>query len=142
MSKRCVKLIVKLYYLFNKVLTINYFLLNNYKKNIINVIVYNLFKSFIACIIVKQTYYYITLNNNNNNLNLVKFFKYFILFNCEQLLDLVIIDKLEMKLYDKKRFHYIYVILSVIYNIRIFISGFLFIFESLFSLVNLYNSAD
>jgi NADH:ubiquinone oxidoreductase subunit C len=57
-------------------------------------------------------------------------------------MDIVIIDRLEMKLIKGKRFNYVYIILSLIYNIRIFISGFIGLFEILPSLCNLYKSAD
>ena len=79
---------------------------------------------------------------NNNVLIIFNILKLFFKFICTQLLDLVIVDRLEIKFNEKKRFSFSYVVLSVINNLRIFINGFLGLFETLPSLFNLYKSAD
>ena len=44
--------------------------------------------------------------------------------------------------YKGKRFEFVYVLLSIVYNIRIFLRGYLSIFESLFSISFVFNSAN
>lgn len=94
----------------------------------------------IACFLIKK-------NNNisiflkKNNLNISYFLKNNIFFYCNQLLDFTIIDRLEMSIKKNKRFEFVYLFLSTILNLRIFLRGFISSFESLKSLSNLYNSS-
>lgn len=76
-----------------------------------------------------------------NNLNISYFLKNSLYFFFNQLLDFTIIDRLEMSIKKDKRFEFVYLFVSTIYNLRIFLRGFISSFESLKSLSNLYNSA-
>jgi NADH:ubiquinone oxidoreductase subunit C len=57
-------------------------------------------------------------------------------------MDLILVDRLELKTLLRKRFNYIYMLLSINYNLRIFITGFLSLFEALPSLQGIFKSAD
>jgi len=114
----------------------------NYSKIKFNLrIVYTLFYKALSSIVVKSNALHIVLKNNNI-LNFVRVLNNLFSLAFSQLLDIVIVDRLEMKLYEKKRFNYIYVLLSLTYNFRIFVCGFLFLFEILPSLSNIFKSAD
>jgi NADH:ubiquinone oxidoreductase subunit C len=122
---------------FKKDLNNNSYLKMQFICNIVNNIIYK----HLSNIIIKPNGLYLILNNNNI-LNIFFIFKNLFSLQFSQLLDIVIVDRLELKSHEIKRFNYVYVLLSVLYNFRIFISGFLFLFEILPSLSNLYKSAD
>ena len=114
----------------------------NYRKIQLNLnVLLSLFPSSFVSVVVKPNGFFLYLKNNNF-VNLFKQFKYWFSFSASQLMDIIIVDRLEMKLFEKKRFNYIYLLLSVFFNVRFFISGFLFLFEILPSLMMLYKSAD
>jgi NADH:ubiquinone oxidoreductase subunit C len=100
-----------------------------------------LFFKHLFTLIIRNNYLYLVLKNNDIN-NILLILKYHFLFNFTQLLDIVIVDRLEMNLIEGKRFSYTYVLLSVIYNIRIFVNGFIGLFENLSSVSNIFKSAD
>jgi len=102
---------------------------------------YYLFFKYLFTVIVRNNYLYLVLKNNNI-LNVLFFLKNHLLFNFTQLLDIVTVDKLEMNLVEGKRFSYTYVLLSVLYNIRIFVNGFIGLFENLNSVSSIFKSAD
>lgn len=74
--------------------------------------------------------------------DVIFFFKNNAYFAINQLLDFTVVDRLEMAIKKNKRFEFVYVFLSTLFNYRIFIRGFISIFESLKSLSNLFNSAN
>jgi NADH:ubiquinone oxidoreductase subunit C len=85
--------------------------------------------------------YIIFFINKFNILNISFFLKKFILFgNSIQLMDSTVVDKLN--LIKKYRFEYIYVFLSIYYNIRIIIKGILNLFDSINSLIKLFVSSN
>src|SRR5690606_7499217 len=110
----------------------------NYKKikNIVKIL-YLYFKKNISLILIKKNYIYLNLNNNNF-LNIFFCLKNLINLKFTQLLDIIVIDRLEIKLNNNKRFNYIYVLLSTLYNVRIFVSGFINLFETLYSLMKIF----
>lgn len=133
--------IIQFYYIINRRIFNNISYLNYTKiKNIVKFI-YFYFKKDIMLILIKKNYIYLNLVNNNF-LNIFFYLKNLINLKFYQLLDIIIVDRLEMKIKNKKRFNFIYVLLTTLYNIRIFISGFINLFESLSSLTKIYNSAD
>lgn len=133
--------ILQYYYIINRRIFNNISYLNYTKiKNIIKFI-YFYFKKDIMLILIKKNYIYLNLTNNNF-LNIFFYLKNLINFKFYQLLDIIIVDRLEMKINNGKRFNFIYVLLTTLYNIRIFISGFINLFETLASLTKIYNSAD
>jgi NADH:ubiquinone oxidoreductase subunit C len=119
----------------------NFNKINYYKIQFISIIIYKLFFKYLSAIIIKSNSLHLILKNNNIN-NFFIIFKSLFSLNFSQLLDIIIVDKLEIKSYETKRFNYIYMFLSIVYNFRIFVSGFLFLFEILPSLHNIYKSAD
>ena len=134
-------MLINLYYIINKSIFINKLKLSYKKLQLIINYLYNSIYTFLLCIILKPNYIYLILKKNNFK-NLFFFLKNNIILNFSQLLNIVIVDRLKMKLIKNKRFNYIYVILSIVNNIRIFISGFISIFEILISLIEEYKSAD
>jgi NADH:ubiquinone oxidoreductase subunit C len=102
---------------------------------------YCLFFRHLFTIIIRNNYLYLVLKDNNIS-NIMFFLKNHLLFNFTQLLDIITVDKLEMNLVEGKRFSYTYVLLSVLYNIRIFVNGFIGLFENLNSVSSIFKSAD
>jgi NADH:ubiquinone oxidoreductase subunit C len=100
-----------------------------------------LFLKDIASILIKKNNH-IHIYLNSNNLDIIYFLKNSCFFSLNQLLDFTIVDRLEMAIKKNKRFEFIYVFLSTLFNYRIFIRGFISVFESLKSLSYLYNSAN
>jgi len=100
-----------------------------------------IFVKDIASILIKKNNH-IHVYLNSNNLDIVYFLKNNCFFSLNQLLDFTVVDRLEMAIKKNKRFEFIYVFLSTVFNYRIFIRGFISIFESLKSLSYLYNSAN
>jgi len=92
-------------------------------------------------IIIRNNYLYLVLKNNNIS-SIMFFLKNHSLLNFTQLFDIIAVDKLEMNLVGGKRFSYTYVLLSVLYNIRIFVNGFIGLFENLNSVSSIFKSAD
>jgi len=118
----------------------------NYNLNFLKVkefinLIYNFFFKYINFILVKQDSFFLNLKDN---LFLIFFFflKNSIFFNFSQLMDIIIVDKLELNLLEGKRFNFFYVFLSIFNNFRIYISGFLGLFEVLPSITSLFLSAD
>lgn len=101
----------------------------------------DIFYKDIASILIKKNNH-IHVYLNNNNLDIIYFLKNNFFFSFNQLLDFTIVDRLEMAIKKNKRFEFIYMFLSTIYNYRIFVRGFISLFESLKSLNSLYNSAN
>ena len=62
-------------------------------------------------------------------------------FFCNQLIDFTIVDKLEIQ-YKKKRFEFLYVFLSTFFGYRLYVRGFIGMFECLSSMVFLYKSMN
>lgn len=110
--------------------------MKNYMK-----FIYLSYYSYFSTIVMKLNNFNIILKNNNF-LNFFYFLKNQFSLNFSQLLDIVVVDKVELNLFQKKRFCYTYVLLSVSNNFRLYISGFLSLFESLPSLISFYSSAD
>lgn len=100
-----------------------------------------LFIKDVASFLVKKNGY-IHVFLKNNCLDIVYFLKNNVFFSVTQLLDFTIVDRLEMGLKKNKRFEFVYVFVSTMYNFRFFIRGFLSIFESLKSMTYLFNSAN
>lgn len=135
-------MLVLLYYISSKKFKDNSFNLNFHKLQSVCNIIYNLFFNYCSTIMFKSNSSYLVLKNNSKIMPIFIFLKNLFSLNFSQLLDIIIVDRLEMKLYENKRFHYIYMLLSTSYNFRIFVCGFLYLFEILPSLMNLYKSAD
>jgi len=102
---------------------------------------YNLLFKYLFAFIIRNNYLYLVLKNNNI-MDILNILKYHVLSSCSQLLDIITVDRIEMNLVEGKRFSYTYVLLSVVYNIRIFLNGFIGLFENLNSVSNIYKSAD
>lgn len=134
-------MLILLYYNFRRRLKINKFILSFKKYKFIIYNIYKLWLNFLFCIILKSNYIYIYIKNINF-LNLFFFLKNTFFLNCIQLLDIIIVDRLEMKLIKGKRFQFIYILLSLVNNIRVFINGFIGLFEIIPSIISLYKSAD
>lgn len=101
----------------------------------------NIFIKDIACILVKKESH-IHVYLNSNNLDIIYFLKNNVYFSFNQLLDFTIVDRLEMSIKKDKRFEFVYMFLSTVNNYRIFVRGFISLFESLKSLNYLYSSAN
>ena len=101
----------------------------------------SLFLKDIASILIKKNNH-IHIYLNNNNLDIIYFFKNSLFFSLNQLLDFTIVDRLEMAIKKDKRFEFIYILLSTVFNYRVFVRGFISSFESLKSLNLLYSSAN
>jgi NADH:ubiquinone oxidoreductase subunit C len=134
-------MLIQIYYLSikklkNNILFFTFFKIKNFSK-----ILYLIFAKYILCIVFKINYLHLILKKNEI-INLMFKLKFFFKSLFTQLLDLIIVDRLEIKSNKKKRFSFTYVLLSLTNNIRIFINGFLGLFETLPSLYNLYKSAD
>jgi len=102
----------------------------------------SIFIKDIASILIKKNNHIHIYLNNDNSLDIIYFLKNNFFFSLNQLLDFTIVDRLEMAIKKNKGFEFVYVFLSTIYNYRIFIRGFISLFESLKSLNSLYNSAN
>jgi len=102
---------------------------------------YYLFFKYLFAVIIRNNYLYLVLKNNNI-ISILFFLKNHFLFSFSQLLDIVAVDKLEMNLVEGKRFSCTYILLSVVYNIRIFVTGFIGLFENLNSICSVFKSAD
>lgn len=115
----------------------------NFLKNSYDLVSFlrNIFIKDIASILIKKNNH-IHVFLKNNCLDIVYFLKNNIFFSLNQLLDFTVVDRLEMAIIKNKRFEFIYVFLSTIFNYRVFIRGFISGFESLNSLVSLYDSAN
>jgi NADH-quinone oxidoreductase subunit C len=100
----------------------------------------NSFIKDIACFLIKKNNS-ISIFLKKNNLNISYFLKNSFYYFFNQLLDFTIIDRLEMSIKKDKRFEFVYLFVSTIFNLRLFLRGFISSFESLKSLSNLYNSA-
>ncbi len=100
-----------------------------------------LFIKDIASLLVKKNGY-IHIFLKNNCLDIVYFLKNNVFFSVTQLLDFTVVDRLEMDIKKNKRFEFVYVFVSTMYNFRFFVRGFLSIFESLQSVTYLFNSAN
>ena len=145
MVKRCVSLIkvlYLLYYISSRKLKINLNKRSHLKIQFISIIIYNLLIKYLSAILLKSNSIYLFLNNNKNFIKLLTILKGLFSLNFSQLLDIVIVDRLEIKSFEIKRFSYLYVLLSIFLNFRIFICGFLFLFEILPSIMNFFKSAD
>lgn len=101
----------------------------------------SIFIKDIASILIKKDNH-IHVYLTGSNLDIIYFLKNSIYFSFNQLLDFTVVDRLEMSIKKDKRFEFVYMFLSTIYNYRIFIRGFISLFESLRSLNYLYNSAN
>jgi NADH:ubiquinone oxidoreductase subunit C len=135
-------LIYLLYYISCRKFNINLNKKNYFKIQIISIAIYKLLIKYLSVILIKSNSIYLVLNNNKNFINLLLILKNLFSFNFSQLLDIIIVDRLEIKSYEIKRFNYLYVLLSIFSNFRIFICGFLFLFEILPSITSLFKSAD
>jgi NADH:ubiquinone oxidoreductase subunit C len=134
-------LLIQLYYNIKRKIRKNNLNLSYEKVRIIINFFYKIYFKYLFCIVLKNSYIYLIIKDNNFK-NLFIFLKNSFFFSCSQLLDLIIVDRLEMKLKSGKRFNYVYVLLSVINNIRVFVSGFIGLFEILPSLTSLFKSID
>jgi NADH:ubiquinone oxidoreductase subunit C len=101
----------------------------------------NIFVKDVASFLVKKNgYLHIFLKKNS--LDVINFLKKSLFFSVTQLLDFIIVDKLEINIKKNKRFEYIYVLLSTNLNFRFFVRGYLGIFESIKSMTLLFDSAN
>jgi NADH:ubiquinone oxidoreductase subunit C len=76
------------------------------------------------------------------SLKVLKLLKLDCFLLCSQLLDLIVVDRLELLNLSTYRFEYIYVLNSVKYNIRVFVHGHLKPFSFAISAINLFNSVN
>ena len=129
----------KLHFLFDKRKKIT--IKKNYLKSffLLNHLYYSI-RKFISFVLLKDKSINIFVSNDNS-LKVLKFFKLDCFFVCSQLLDLIIIDRLELNK-SNLRFEYVYVLNSVMYNIRIFIRGFIQPFSFILSAISLFNSLN
>lgn len=113
-------------------------LLNSYE---LAILIRQIFIRDIASILIKKNnHIHVFLKSNYSNI--IYFLKNNIFFSLNQLLDFTVIDRLEMAIKKNKRFEFIYVLLSTNFNCRVFIRGFISIFESLESVSGFFNSAN
>jgi len=113
-------------------------LLNSYE--LANFLRHIFIKDIASILIKKNNHIHVYLKSNN--LDIVLFLKQSCYFSLNQLLDFTVVDRLEMAIKKNKRFEFVYVFLSTIFNYRVFIRGFISVFESLRSLSYIYNSAN
>jgi len=126
-----------IYYYFKKFDNNYFYLLKFFKSSLY--LYFSLFKYIYSILIkydnlnifIKKEYLY----------NFIYFLKHNAYFNCRQLLDFTVVDNLELSTWFFNRYEYIYLLLSLTYNIRIFIRGFLKLIDYLMSITRLYNSA-
>src|SRR5689334_2431040 len=93
-------------------LKLNLINLNYFKLKKVLIIIYINFFNFLSLIIFKLNNIYLILNNNNIYY-LFFIFRNLFSLNFSQLLDIIIVDRLEMNLYEKRRFNYFYVLVSI-----------------------------
>jgi NADH:ubiquinone oxidoreductase subunit C len=134
-------MLVQLYYYLNRRFLKNKLIISYEKIVKILNFIYSIFLNYFSCVLLKSNHFFLILKNNKF-LNFLSFLKNSFSLNFSQLMDLIIIDKLEMNLIKGKRFNFIYVLLSLLHNLRIYISGFLGLFEVLTSTIMLFSSAD
>jgi len=129
----------KLHFLFDKRKKIT--IKKNYFKVffLLNHIYYSI-RKFISFILLKDKSINIFVSNDNS-FKVLKFVKLDCFLVCSQLLDLIIVDRLELNK-SNLRFEYIYVLTSTLYNVRIFIRGFIQPFSFILSAINLFNSLN
>lgn len=110
----------------------------------------NLFLFFIIIFSINRYFFFILFVDkniniyikNNNNIKVLSFLKLNCYFYCRQLLDFIIIDNLELSKNLIYRYEYVYVLLSMINNIRIFVRGYIKSFSFVNSIINVFNSAN
>lgn len=110
----------------------NFFLLKLLYNNIYKYINFGLIIDKSINIFIKE----------NTNIKVLKFLKFNCYFYCVQLLDLIIIDNLELVKKSSNRYEYVYVLLSIIYNVRIFVRGFIKPFSFINSVISIFSSAN
>lgn len=110
------------------------------KNELVNFLHMVFIKDISSILIKKNNNVHIFLKNNC--LDIVFFLKNNLFFSVNQLLDFTIVDRLEMAIKKNKRFEFIFVFVSTVFNHRIFVRGFISMFESLRSLTTLFNSAN
>lgn len=127
-------------YIFNKKVILNISLLS--LKSFQNLCLF-LLNNLICCInfiIVKNTQLHIFVNKDCVY-DVIFFLRNSSFINCNQLLDLTMVDRLEMTR-TNFRWEYVYMLLSTHNNLRIFVRGYLKTFSFLNSVVSLFNSAN
>jgi len=129
----------KLHFLFDKKKKIT--IKNNYRRIffLINHLYYSI-RGYISFILLKDKSINVFIANDNS-LKILKFLKLDCFFHCQQLLDLIVVDRLELNK-SNLRFEYIYVLNSLIYNVRIFVHGFIQPFSFVLSAISLFNSVN
>lgn len=130
----------KLYYSFDVVKTSK--LKKNYSKILflMHHIYFSIYK-FLTFIMIKDKCINLHIVSDDL-LKVLKFLKCDCYLMCRQLLDLIIVDRLELINISDYRFEYIHVLNSVSYNIRIFVRGHIKPFSFVFSAINLFNSIN
>ena len=134
---------IKLYYIFYFKTDV-FFFDNFFKEKYIFFlkILHNLIYKFINAIFLKKTYIVLYVKNSLKVLDLLFFFKNNLFFHVDQMLDLSIIDNLERSNSFIYRFEYFYLLNCIFFNIRIFLKGFLKIYDYLYSVIDFFDSAN
>ena len=116
----------------------NYFYLSKFLKS--GLYLYYILVKYIYSILVKCDNINVFIEKEYLY-NFMYFLKHNVYFNCSQLLDFTVVDNLELSTWFFNRYEYIYLLLSLTYNLRIFIRGFLKLIDYLMSITKLYSSA-
>jgi len=126
------------YYYFIKIIE-NYNFVKKIQKN--GIFLHQLLYKYIYSIVIQANC--ITIFINKLYLyEIIFFFKNNLYFCCNQLLDFTIVDCLELSIWHFYRYEFIYYLLSIYYNIRIFVKGFLMLVDYLITISNIYSSSD
>ena len=133
-------MLLNIFYLFRKKLKLNLSLISfNILQNLSFFFILNMRKC-INFLLIKNGCINIFIKNEYI-FDVCFFFKNSLYIFCNQLLDIILIDRIEF-IKTSYRFEFIYMLLSTFFNKRIFIRGFLKNFHILLSVVKIYNSAN
>jgi NADH:ubiquinone oxidoreductase subunit C len=135
-------MVIKLYYYsVRKVFLNKVKLLSFLKFKKIMYFLYTILYKYVNSIVLKNQYLHLFIDKKHI-INCFTFLKYNVFILCNQLLDFFVVDNLELIINQKNRIEFVYVFLSNFYNIRIFVHGFLSIFDMLPSISLLFNSSN
>ena len=114
----------------------------NYEKVFfVSINLYNVLYKFISLVMISDKNINLFVKSNKI-LNVINFLKLYCFTFCSQLLDLIVVDKLELVSKSSFRFEIIYVLNSIIYNLRLFVRIFVYPFSFVMSMTKLFNSVN
>jgi NADH:ubiquinone oxidoreductase subunit C len=114
---------------------------NNVKLLFVGMYLHKFLYHNISCVTILNKHIHIFVKDGCA-FDILKFIKFDCFLSYTQLVDFIIVDKLEILSKSDYRFEYIYVLNSTVYNLRIFVRGFLTQFSFLMSAISLFNSIN